>query len=91
MERNPNHDPVEQGLVVHLDPNKERQQIEAHRAARRQQLRQDPEDEATSSDWTWAVLAIVAMIAIVIAAYLLLVAGPGNPSAPLPCMPPSCV
>jgi hypothetical protein len=82
----------DEGFVVHLDPKREREQIEAHRVARQQQRPQQLGDgESPDNTWMWAVLAIAAIVAIVAAGYLLLVAGPGNPAAPQPCMPPICV
>jgi len=101
MNPNPDDDPItskpharvfpDDGVVVRLDPDKEREQITAHRAAR-EKLRHDHRAEkVTGRQWMRAVLTIAAMIAIVVAAFLLLVTGPGNPMPPPPCMPPSCV
>lgn len=87
MDHNPDED---DGVVLGEDPFDERDRIDAHRSARPLLSRQR-RDDVTDTEWMRAVLVVVAMVAIVVAAYFLLVAGPGNPAAPQPCMPPSCV
>lgn len=78
-----------EGVVLRLDPAKEREQIAAHHAA---QQRQHPaKDKEHDGQEFWAVLAIIAMVIIVVVAFMVLVVGLGNPSAPPRCMPPSCL